>query len=82
MKRKTETRGGLREGAGRKPLPPDQRMTTINISLPPHLLEYLDATVRVGGVSRSAFIALMLVDAKRADERARKMAGKMPQIIL
>lgn len=75
-KSKSETRGGIREGAGRKPLPPELHTVTVNITLPPHLLAYLDSVALAAGASRSAFIALLLVDAKRADERRAKQAER------
>lgn len=68
-KRKKEiTWGGARPGAGRPPLPPEQRRprpprARITFDLEPEQAELVDAKANAQGVSRSAYIrALVLAD--------------------
>ena len=45
--------GGKREGAGRKPINPDESTATIAVKLPTGLLERLDAVAEQQGWNRS-----------------------------
>ena len=64
MKKKpTPTRGGAREGAGRKPGTGTGRtVTTSSINLPPELWDKLDALR--GELTRSAWIAAKIKNAR------------------
>ena len=64
MKKKpTPTRGGAREGAGRKPGSGAGRtVTTSSINLPPELWDKLDALR--GELTRSAWIATKIKNAR------------------
>lgn len=45
--------GGKRAGAGRKLMDPDERTTTVAVTLPMGLLEHLDAVAERKGWNRS-----------------------------
>jgi len=48
-KKKRGTRGGCRAGAGRKPMAPEEKMTSISFALPIPLLERIDERQHVEG---------------------------------
>ena len=56
MAKKKSTVGGKREGAGRKPLPPGERLVAVAHAFPPDLLERLAARAEAEGISRSRFV--------------------------
>ena len=45
--------GGKRAGSGRKPMDPDERTTTIAVTMPTGLIERLDAVAEQKGWNRS-----------------------------
>jgi len=45
--------GGKRTGAGRKPMDPDERTTTVAVTMPTGLVERLDAVAEQQGWNRS-----------------------------
>lgn len=54
------SRGGKREGAGRKPVSPDEKNVTVALSLPPAVVESLDAYAQSKGLSRSKAAASLI----------------------
>lgn len=82
-KRKKEiTWGGARTGAGRPPLPPEQRRprpprARITFDLEPEQAELVDAKADAQGVSRAAYIrALVLADIGVTDPAMRTWTPK------
>ena len=51
---KTETRGGARPGAGRKPKP--DRVKTVAICLTPAEIEQLNTDIQASGLTRAEYI--------------------------
>jgi len=55
----TENRGGKREGAGRKRLEPEKRLT-ISAAFPPDLVAKIDALAKAEGKSRSSVLVELI----------------------
>ena len=55
-KKKKPQRGGAREGAGRKPKNPEEKMISISFALPPDLLERIDKRKHIEEVGRSELL--------------------------
>jgi metal-responsive CopG/Arc/MetJ family transcriptional regulator len=54
------TRGGKRPGSGRKSISSADKALTVAITLPPSLLERIDAASKAAGKSRSRFVVEIL----------------------
>lgn len=65
--------GGARPGSGRPRIDSAEKARSVGLSLPPHLIEWIEASSVEAGMSKSAFVTDVLERSRRA---AMRRSGK------
>lgn len=64
--------GGARPGSGRPKIDPENKARSVGLSLPPHLIAWIEDAAAEAGVSKSAFVADVLERSRRAALRRNR----------
>ena len=58
--------GGARPGSGRPKIHPTEKAKPVGLSLPPHIIVWIEEAAAKAGMSKSAFVADVLERSRRA----------------